>query len=74
MRYGSLQLKNNLVAAPLAVSAGILWMVVMAAQVRVFGLRPMVKLRLLRLALFWHMLDVVWIGIFTFVYLFGVVS
>lgn len=56
------------------VSAGILWMVVMAAQVRVFGLRPMVKLRLLRLALFWHMLDVVWIGIFTFVYLFGVAA
>ncbi len=46
----------------------------MAVQVVVFGPEPPVKLRLMRLALFWHMLDVVWIGIFTFVYLYGVVS
>lgn len=56
------------------VSAGLLWMAVMAAQIARFGLAPMVKLRLMRLALFWHMLDVVWIGIFTFVYLYGVAA
>ncbi|MFK8254180.1 cytochrome c oxidase subunit 3 [Ancylobacter terrae] len=58
----------------LHVSSGLLWMVILAVQIVVFGLNTPVKLRLMRLALFWHMLDVVWIGIFTFVYLFGVVS
>ena len=58
----------------LHVSSGLVWMAVMAVQVVVMGLNTPVKLRLMRLALFWHMLDVVWIGIFTFVYLFGVVS
>ncbi|MCJ8144969.1 cytochrome c oxidase subunit 3 [Ancylobacter sp. A5.8] len=58
----------------LHVSSGLVWMVIMAVQIAVFGLNTAVKLRLMRLALFWHMLDVVWIGIFTFVYLFGVVS
>ena len=38
------------------------------------GVNTPVKLRLLRLALFWHMLDIVWVGIFTFVYLFGVAT
>ena len=53
------------------VAAGCLWIVVMLVQMRVFGLVPEVKTRLLRLALFWHFLDVVWIGIFTIVYLMG---
>ena len=47
---------------------------IMAVQMVALGMTTPVKLRLMRLALFWHMLDVVWIGIFTFVYLFGVVS
>ncbi|MWD29255.1 cytochrome o ubiquinol oxidase subunit III [Aquicoccus sp. SCR17] len=54
------------------VSAGMIWMAVMAVQLAVFGNDGPVKLRLMRLALFWHMLDVVWIGIFTFVILLGV--
>lgn len=58
----------------LHVSSGLVWMAIMAVQIAVFGMNRPVKLRLMRLALFWHMLDVVWIGIFTFVYLFGVVS
>ncbi|QIB34640.1 cytochrome c oxidase subunit 3 [Ancylobacter pratisalsi] len=58
----------------LHVSSGLVWMAVMAVQISVMGLNTTVKLRLMRLALFWHMLDVVWIAIFTFVYLFGVVS
>lgn len=56
----------------LHVSSGLIWLLVMLIQVFVFGLRQEVKTRLMRLAIFWHMLDVVWIGIFTFVYLYGV--
>ncbi len=43
----------------------------MLIQIQVFGLTDAVKTRLLRLALFWHFLDVVWIGIFTIVYFGG---
>lgn len=55
----------------LHVAAGAIWIVVMLAQVAIFGLIPMVKTRLLRLALFWHFLDVIWIAIFSIVYLGG---
>ncbi len=55
----------------LHVLAGCIWIVVMLIQMRVFGLIPIVKTRLLRLGLFWHFLDLVWIGIFTIVYLAG---
>ena len=55
----------------LHVTAGCLWVVIMLIQMRAFGLVPTVKTRLLRLALFWHFLDLVWIGIFTIVYLAG---
>ncbi|HIG66027.1 MAG TPA: cytochrome (ubi)quinol oxidase subunit III [Methyloprofundus sp.] len=54
------------------VTAGLFWMLVLLLQLRVFGRTTEVKLRLMRLALFWHMLDIVWVCIFTFVYLFGV--
>lgn len=54
------------------VSSGLIWLIVMLVQVFVFGINRDVKTRLMRFAVFWHMLDVVWIGIFTFVYLFGV--
>ena len=55
----------------LHVAAGCLWIVVMMVQVQVFGLRSEVKLRIIRLGLFWHLLDIVWIGIFSVVYLGG---
>lgn len=54
------------------VSSGLIWLLVMLVHIFVFGLDRDTKTRLMRLAIFWHMLDVVWIGIFTFVYLFGV--
>lgn len=57
----------------LHVAAGCIWIVVMLAQLRVFGLVPVVKTRLLRLGLFWHFLDLIWVGIFTVVYLGGIV-
>jgi cytochrome o ubiquinol oxidase subunit 3 len=55
----------------LHVASGCLWLIVMLIQIRVFGMSEAVKTRLLRLALFWHFLDVVWIGIFSVVYFGG---
>lgn len=55
----------------LHVTAGCIWIVVMILQVRYLGLAPVVKTRLLRLGLFWHFLDIIWIGIFSVVYLAG---
>ncbi|WP_245408219.1 cytochrome c oxidase subunit 3 [Zhengella mangrovi] len=56
------------------VAAGIAWGMVLIVQQAVLGPTLPVKLRVMRLALFWHMLDIVWIGIFTFVYLSGVLA
>ena len=53
------------------VSLGLLWLAVLMLQIVTLGLVQEVKLRVMRLALFWHMLDIVWICIFTFVYLYG---
>ncbi len=53
----------------LHVLVGCLWLVVMLVQLRVFGPSRQVRSRLLRLGLFWHFLDLVWIVIFTVVYL-----
>ena len=57
----------------LHVAVGCLWLLVMLAQIGIFGLSTAVKTRLLRLGLFWHFLDIVWIGIFSVVYLAGLV-
>jgi cytochrome o ubiquinol oxidase subunit 3 len=54
------------------VTAGMLWLVYMTAQVIAKGLRPAVLRRLLCFSLFWHALDIVWIGVMTLVYLMGV--
>lgn len=54
------------------VSFGLVWMAVMMGQVFFKGLTENVRSRLMRLSMFWHFLDIVWIGIFTFVYLVGV--
>jgi len=53
----------------LHVTLGLLWFVSMMAQVATLGFRPIVVRRLLCLTLFWHALDIVWIGVFTIVYL-----
>jgi cytochrome o ubiquinol oxidase subunit 3 len=53
----------------LHVTLGLCWLVVMMAQVATLGFRPVVVRRLLCFTLFWHALDIVWIGIFTIVYL-----
>jgi cytochrome o ubiquinol oxidase subunit 3 len=57
----------------LHVLAGSVWLMVMMAQVLTFGLDARVKINLLRLGLFWHFLDIVWIAIFSVVYLQGLI-
>jgi cytochrome o ubiquinol oxidase subunit 3 len=56
----------------LHVTFGCIWLVVLMLQVRQRGLTRENKRRLVCLSMFWHFLDVVWIGVFTFVYLMGV--
>ena len=53
----------------LHVSLGLVWLVVMLVQVATLGFQPMVGRRFFCFALFWHALDIVWIGVFTIVYL-----
>jgi cytochrome o ubiquinol oxidase subunit 3 len=56
----------------LHVTFGLIWIAVMLAQVQQRGLVADNRRRLICLGMFWHLLDVVWIGVFTFVYLLGV--
>jgi len=56
----------------LHVTAGLIWLAVMMAQVAIKGFRPNVDRRLLCFALFWHALDIIWVWLFTAVYLMGV--
>jgi cytochrome o ubiquinol oxidase subunit 3 len=56
----------------LHVTVGLIWIAVTLVQVGHRGLIPENKRRLMCLGMFWHLLDVVWIGVFTFVYLLGV--
>jgi cytochrome o ubiquinol oxidase subunit III len=53
------------------VTGGLIWLVYLVAQVMTKGLRPPVLRRLLCWSLFWHALDIVWIGVLTLVYLMG---
>ncbi len=56
------------------VTFGLIWIATMIAQVWGKGLTTSVQSRLVRLSLFWHFLDIVWIGVFTVVYLMGVMQ
>ncbi|MEJ1975257.1 MAG: cytochrome o ubiquinol oxidase subunit III [Acetobacteraceae bacterium] len=56
----------------LHVASGMVWMVVLMAHVLRRGLTPANHTRLMCLSLFWHFLDIVWIGVFTTVYLIGI--
>ena len=58
----------------LHVTAGLVWLVVMMAQVAIRGFSATVERRLLCFSLFWHALDIVWVWLFTVVYLMGVLS
>jgi len=56
----------------LHVSCGLIWLFVMMAQIAIMGLNTLTFRRLALFSLFWHFLDLIWIFIFTFVYLIGV--
>jgi cytochrome o ubiquinol oxidase subunit III len=56
----------------LHITAGLIWMAVMMLRVRASGLGGSAVKRLTMLSLFWHFLDIVWIFIFTVVYLMGI--
>ena len=51
---------------------GLIWMAVMMVQLAAYGLTAATRTRLMCLSLFWHFLDIVWIGVFTIVFLMGV--
>jgi cytochrome o ubiquinol oxidase subunit 3 len=53
----------------LHVSFGLVWLAVMLHQIHHFGLTPVTRRRMACLSLFWHFLDLVWICVFTFIYL-----
>jgi cytochrome o ubiquinol oxidase subunit 3 len=55
----------------LHVSVGILWLLTMMAQVFAKGFRDDIQRRFLCFALFWHALDIIWVALFTVVYLMG---
>jgi cytochrome o ubiquinol oxidase subunit III len=53
------------------VTAGIIWLATMMAQFRAKGFREDIRLRFLCFSLFWHALDIIWVAIFSLVYLVG---
>ena len=53
----------------LHVTIGLAWLVVMLLQMATLGFQPMVNRRFFCFALFWHALDIVWVGVFSIVYL-----
>jgi cytochrome o ubiquinol oxidase subunit 3 len=55
----------------LHVTAGVLWLLTMMAQVFAKGFRADIQRRILCFALFWHALDIIWVALFTVVYLMG---
>jgi cytochrome o ubiquinol oxidase subunit 3 len=58
----------------LHVTFGIIWLITLMVQVSMHGLHEANRRRLMCLSMFWHFLDVVWIGVFSFVYLIGVLG
>ena len=56
----------------LHVTVGLIWLITLMVQVQLRGLGPENQRRLMCLSMFWHFLDVIWIGVFSFVYLVSV--
>ncbi|HKJ94804.1 MAG TPA: cytochrome o ubiquinol oxidase subunit III [Gammaproteobacteria bacterium] len=56
----------------LHVTFGIIWLTTMLVQVGKYGITPDNERRLSCLSMFWHFLDLIWVGVFSFVYLVGV--
>jgi cytochrome o ubiquinol oxidase subunit 3 len=55
----------------LHIAVGLLWIIVAIVQLKIRGLTPAISSKITRFTLFWHFLDIVWIFIFTMVYLMG---
>lgn len=55
----------------LHVAFGIIWLITLVIQISMKGLIPANQIRVQCLSMFWHFLDVIWIGVFTVVYLMG---
>lgn len=55
----------------LHVTAGCVWLICLLGQIARYGTDTKTKIGIMRLALFWHFLDIVWIAIFSVVYLAG---
>ena len=58
----------------LHVTGGLIWLVTLMVQIRMHGLIGANMQRLTTLSMFWHFLDVIWIGVFSVVYLLGVLG
>lgn len=56
----------------LHITSGLIWILVLSAQLLRDGLTEKNRTRVMCLSLFWHFLDIIWIGVFTLVYLLGV--
>ena len=57
----------------LHVLAGLIWMLSLIFQINQHGITPLTKTKLTCLGLFWHFLDIVWIFVFSVVYLMGAI-
>ena len=55
----------------LHITAGLMWLLTMMAQVLAKGFRADIMRRMLCFSLFWHALDIIWVALFTVVYLMG---
>ncbi|MCJ2095911.1 cytochrome o ubiquinol oxidase subunit III [Methylobacterium sp. J-001] len=55
------------------VTVGLIWVVTMLVQISQHGLTSEIRRRVVCLSMFWHFLDIIWIGVFNFVYLYGVI-
>lgn len=56
------------------VASGALWLIVLLVQLKMHGLTEANRRRVMCLSLFWHFLDLIWIGVFSIVYLIGVLQ
>ncbi|MCX7091048.1 MAG: cytochrome c oxidase subunit 3 [Legionellales bacterium] len=57
----------------LHLTLGLIWMLAIIFQMKVHGITPVTKTKLTCLGLFWHFLDIVWIFVFSVVYLMGAI-
>ncbi|WP_343183448.1 cytochrome c oxidase subunit 3 [Buchnera aphidicola] len=53
---------------------GLIWTILMIFQIKIIGINKIINTRILCLSIFWHFLDIIWIFVFTFVYLFGIIQ